>query len=102
MAHTPGPWVRRIASHVGGPKDNLTEMGVFQGPWNGHDTEKKIAGKTVDGPISDTDEDDFRLIAAAPDLLAALTALRPLFECGAAEEYAVEIEAAEAAIERAS
>ena len=36
------------------------------------------------------------------DLLAALKALRPLFECGAAEEYAVEIEAAEAAIERAS
>jgi len=41
------------------------------------------------------------LEAQKADLLAALKGLRPLFECGAAEEYAGEIEAAEAAIERA-
>jgi len=38
---------------------------------------------------------------AAPGLLAALKGLRPLFETGAAEEYAEEIEAAEAAIDKA-
>jgi len=46
-------------------------------------------------------EANARLMVAAPKLLVALTALRPLFECGAAEEYAEEIEAAEAAITEA-
>jgi uncharacterized protein YhaN len=42
-----------------------------------------------------------RLSAINADLLTALKNLRPLFECGAAEEYAEEIEAAEATITEA-
>jgi len=42
-----------------------------------------------------------RAVNTHDKLLTALKNLRPLFECGAAEEYAEEIEAAEAAITEA-
>jgi hypothetical protein len=62
MAHTPGPWIYDIDDRPGME-------------WNIHilteaDLDKRICFMTSDGPS----EDNARLIAAAPDLLAACEA----------------------------
>jgi len=88
MAHTPGPW--NVSS---GQDDAIITTDDGSGAsiavvYGAHAWRKEWQANA-------------RLIASAPDLLATLKALRPLFETGAAEEYAAEIEAAEAAIAKA-
>jgi hypothetical protein len=71
--HTPGPWGRRIAYQIRG-KDDTSEVAIYQMPWNGG-SERRIASWKMNGPLDDEAEANARLIAAAPNLLAALEAL---------------------------
>ena len=64
IAHTPGPWDR--GPYVG---DNIHVITTTEHPWVGRIVAKVPALNIVDG------EANARLIAAAPDLLAAIKAL---------------------------
>ena len=95
MAHTAGPWKAKGPYIIGGNTE-VHHLYIQQAPEG-----RTIADVGLWLDMVKEQEANARLMAEAPSLLAALKALRPLFECGAAEEYAAEIEAAEAAIERA-
>ena len=109
MAHTPGPWTNDFMPSSGfgcgyGKSQIIDSKGralagvAALAPDDGSPMHER---GTLSQATFDLLEANARLIAAAPNLLAALKALRPLFECGAAEEYAEEVEAAEAAISKA-
>lgn len=73
MSHTPGPWTVEC-----------DESGVFvlMGPLKGEDEYLAVYAAPIDGEASSRRVADARLIAAAPDLLAAADAALALMDEG--------------------
>lgn len=94
MKHTPGPWVLTVHTGTGGPINPGDDWSI-----SGHFSGVAIVYEGGRNPNADADA---RLIAAAPELLEALIALRSLYDtdegCRATPEYI----AATAAIARAT
>jgi hypothetical protein len=72
MSHTPGPW---HVQFLGPQKADLIHKGTFAGISGGSGCPNHL-----DADDQAIWEANARLIAAAPDLLAALEAVRPYFE----------------------
>ena len=73
VSHTPAPWQAVRSDPAEG-----ADVWWIVGNTASHNQEKDIG--SVQGGLSPTHEADARLIAAAPDLLAALIAAERLFE----------------------
>ena len=72
MAHTPGPWELWFSED----SDNRGAFVVRGGSKEPHGTDMVIAKRDIGTPNGDEGEANARLIAAAPELLDALKALR--------------------------
>lgn len=94
--HTPGPWHVEIGQAACFHDGNRASI-VHSFRDNGEVIYRTIA--EVWPGSEDIDLVDARLIAAAPDLLAALKDLLPVWECGIKEPW---VEAARVAIAKAT
>ena len=74
--HTPGPWEIRMVTNWCG----IARVGY-------HPHADVCSAKTKDEPWTETDEANARLIAAAPDLLAALVRLEEVGRIAYAGSY---------------
>ena len=70
VKHTPGPW--RVE-----PETEDQALSIVAGENAGQDSETIIA--EIEGTLGDCEEANARLIAAAPDMLAALKGVNALF-----------------------
>ena len=111
--HTPGPWLASSAPWPKGPGASI-EIHSKDGDWIGsiHGDHAIVDGAPVRGfPSNDSGESNARLIAAAPDLLAALEGIAdhlywiedegPPGMGWKSKEVSTAVEAVEAAIARA-
>ena len=85
MTHTPGPW--RLEGIAGAKYPDLTQWAVLAPNPNAGKKGVCYSGDEYTIVFSIEDEDDARLIASAPDLLAALEELETLGTHGSAPSF---------------
>lgn len=89
--HTPGPWAATPC----------LDVGRYGPPWTIRVDKQTVVASLIGAALhrgAETAEANARLIAAAPDLLAALKELLPMWESGIREPW---VERARAAIAKA-